>query len=72
MNHVQILPQQDTVLVCDGIFTADLSVTGGASYSWTPGTVFNDPNGATTTATIANSQTVSVTRFVGFVFVPER
>ena len=62
---VNILPDQDTLLVCDGIFTADLTAIGANSYSWSPASVFSNPNAASTTATITTSQTVSVTGTLG-------
>jgi gliding motility-associated-like protein len=63
--EVNILPDMDTIFVCDGIFTAELQATGAASYSWEPAAVFSNPNAAMTTATIATSQTVSVTGTLG-------
>ena len=62
---INILPDQDTILVCDGIFTADLQATGAASYLWEPTALFSSANSATTIATISSSQTVSVTGTVG-------
>lgn len=62
---VEISPEQDTIFVCDGIFTADLVASGAASYEWTPNAVFDNPNNASTTATISNDQTVTVTGTLG-------
>jgi len=62
---VQILPESDTVFVCDGVFTADLSAEGAASYAWSPGGVFDDPNAQNVTATIAADQWVSVAGTLG-------
>ena len=63
--EVNILPDQDTVFVCDGIFTVNLEVTGASSYSWSPPNVFNDPNSSNPTAMIATDQLVTVTGTTG-------
>lgn len=63
--EVNILPDQDTVLVCDGIFSADLEATGADSYLWEPTAIFSNANSPSTIATISSNQTVTVTGTVG-------
>ena len=63
--EVSIETAMDTVLVCDGIFTAELQSTGAANYSWTPANVFDNPNSANPTATISADQEVIVTGGLG-------
>ena len=62
---VNILPNQDSIFVCNGVNTVQLQATGAATYAWSPAGVFNNPNSASPTATIANSQMVTVTGSLG-------
>ncbi len=62
---VHLVPDSDTVFVCDGIFTTNLEVTGAATYNWEPASLFDNPNSANPTATVMSSQTVTVTGTLG-------
>ncbi len=63
--EVDILPEQDTVFVCEGIFTADLQGQGAASYEWSPVNIFDDANSQNPTATISSDQLVTVVGSLG-------
>jgi gliding motility-associated-like protein len=63
--EVDIVPGQDTIFVCNGVNTVQLQATGAAAYAWSPAGIFNNPISASPTATIANSQLVTVTGTLG-------
>ncbi len=63
--EVNILPDQDTIFVCDGVFTAELEAIGAASYNWSPPNLFDDPNSPNPTVTINTSQSITVTGTLG-------
>lgn len=63
--NVQILPDQDTVFVCEGINTTQLQATGATGYSWSPAGIFDNPNSANPTATINSNILVTLSGTLG-------
>jgi gliding motility-associated-like protein len=62
--QVNIQIEQDTALICQDSSLV-LEATGGASYFWTPVSVFSNPTSPTPTATPTMSQWVYVEGIVG-------
>ncbi|MBI5916058.1 MAG: choice-of-anchor L domain-containing protein [Bacteroidetes bacterium] len=63
--QVSIAPAEDTIFVCQGVNTVQLSASGAVGYSWSPPGIFNNPASASPTATIGSSQVVTVTGTYG-------
>ena len=55
----------DTVFVCAGLNSTQLNAVGAGSFEWSPANLFDNPNSANPTVTIANSQMVSVVGSLG-------